>query len=655
MSHTQILVVEDEGIIAKCIQSELENMGYRVPTIASTGEEALQQVAGAAPDLVLMDIVLKGGMDGIETAEQIRASHDVPIVYLTAYEDESILRRARATEPYGYLLKPYEEKELHTTIEIALYKHRMEQRIKEAERWLSAILHSIDDAVIATDARQCVRFLNPVAEALTGCHRDDALGKDLAEVCAFHDYRTGVPLEGPAARAVQHGATVALPEHCALRGRDGRDTPVEGSASPIHDPAGNFTGITLVFRDVSDRVQMDKLRELSEEHLRQAQKMEAIGRLAGGVAHDFNNLLTAILGNTSLVLSSLPKEDPNGKLMAQIEAAALRAAELVKHLLAVSGRCALRAEATNLNETVQQTIERFRKGLDPRVEVEFEPGEDLWLVYADANQLGEAILNLCLNARDAMPRGGTLTLETANVTITPEHLRAELDAQPGEFVRLRAYDTGCGIAPEIRPRIFEPFFTTKEADQGAGLGLALVFGIVQEHHGWIEVESTVGFGACFDLYLPRYGPATLAAPPALANRVRRSGPETILLADDEPMVRDLGSEILKRSGYQVLAVEDGMQAVEVYQREGHRIDLVILDLTMPRLSGHDAFRQLLRIDPEVRVLFSSGYFADHVSAEHAHILGFIGKPYGREKLAQTVRSALDSVKQERMCAATRDR
>jgi two-component system, cell cycle sensor histidine kinase and response regulator CckA len=645
MSNAQILVVEDEGIVARSLRNELQNMGYEVPAIAASGEEAVAKAAGTHPDLVLMDISLKGGMDGIEAARQIQKTIDVPVIYLSAYEDDTILDRAKTTEPYGYLLKPYEERELHTTIEMALVKHRMEQRIKETERWLAATLRGIHEAVIATDARRHIRFMNPVAERLTGWDETEAFGKDLAEVLPLIDEASGLPMTNVTVRPLHEGQAAELPERCLLCSADGRHVPVEGNAAPILDDAGYCTGCVLVVRDISERRQVEKLRRQSEEHLRHSQKMEAVSRLAGGVAHDFNNLLTAILGNTSLILANLPPNDPHLDLLVNAEAAALRAAELVKQMLGFSRRTCLWLEPANLNDIVQEDVDALRLVADTRMVIDFQPGAELWPIRTDRAQMSEVVMNLCLNAQDAMPQGGSLTIEPANVTVTEECLRKHLEAQPGEFVRLRVRDTGRGIPADIQARIFEPFFTTKEPGQGTGLGLALVYGIVEQHHGWIDFTSEENRGSCFDVYLPRYWQDMPLGAPPMEAKPPRGVAETILLADDEPMIRELGRTTLQRCGYHVLLAEDGVQAVEIYQKEKHRIDLVILDLTMPRLSGADAFLQLTQIDPNVHVLFSSGYFAEDLATSDDRILGFIDKPYRTQDLIHMVRRGLDLAKE----------
>lgn len=271
MSQARIMIVEDERIVAKAIQSGLENLGYMVCMIASSGNEAIQKIAKATPDLILMDIVLKGEMDGVETAEYIRSRLNIPVIYLTAYTDEKTLQRAKMTEPFGYILKPFEENDVSTAIEMALYKHQMEKRVRQSEQWLATILKSIGDAVIAVDRGGAVTFMNPVAEALTGWQQEAALGRDLTEVFHVIDTETATLRENPAVKAFQEGIVVAPTNQTALLAKDGTETPIDDSAAPIKDDAGNITGAVLVFRDITER------KQAVEERLRRDQ-LQAFSR-----------------------------------------------------------------------------------------------------------------------------------------------------------------------------------------------------------------------------------------------------------------------------------------------------------------------------------------------------------------------------------------
>ena len=278
---------------------------------------------------------------------------------------------------------------------------------------------------------------------------------------------------------------------------DGRQILVENLQTPFFGPDGQVLGLIGICRDITERKRL-------EEQLRQAQKMEAVGQLAGGVAHDFNNLLTAILGNVSLLLSSKPATDPDHELLAATEQAAQRATDLTRQLLGFSRQTMLRLEPTDLNAAIQEIVAILRRTIDPRITVDVQTAPELWSVQADPGQINQVLMNLCINARDAMPQGGILRLETANVILDDSSSRLHLEARPGAFVRLRVRDTGQGIPPDVRPRIFEPFFTTKGPGKGTGLGLAMVYGIVKQHRGWIECDSEVGQGTYFDMYLPQF-------------------------------------------------------------------------------------------------------------------------------------------------------
>jgi two-component system cell cycle sensor histidine kinase/response regulator CckA len=406
--------------------------------------------------------------------------------------------------------------------------------------------------------------------------------------------------------------------------------------SPVRDECGAVSGLLGICWDVSEQ-------RVLEAQLRQAQKMEAIGMLAGGVAHDFNNLLAVIVGNIALALGSLPESHASRDLLLTAERAGVQAADLTNRLLGFARQTILRPVPTQLQTCMEETVRILRRTVDPRITLEVRCAERLWLVEADPAQINQVLLNLCLNARDAMPQGGQVALEAANVVLDADYPRQHVEGRGGEFVRLRIGDTGQGIPPEIRTRIFEPFFTTKEPGKGTGLGLAMVFGIVKQHQGWIDFSSEMGQGTCFDIFLPRHVPWTIPDPVKSADRqAPRGGSETILLADDEPMIRKLGKTILERYGYHVLLAEDGLEAVQLYERERERIGLVLLDLTMPRLSGHDALQHLLQLDPLVRVVFASGYSAEHLDQSyHKRVMGFINKPFRPEQLAQVVREVLD--------------
>jgi two-component system cell cycle sensor histidine kinase/response regulator CckA len=514
-------------------------------------------------------------------------------------------------------------------------RQRGEERLRTSEAKYRSLVENLEQCIFLKDIELrfvtanrpfCASLGRSEAE-LVGCTDFDFYPAELAE-----KYRADDRL------VLAEGRRLELEEENVT---GGRQRTVRVIKTPVKDDQGMIVGVLGIFWDVTEQ------RNL-EAQLQQAQKMEAVGQLAGGVAHDFNNLLTVILGNISLLAGTLPPDHPGQEWAGAVETAVLRAATLTRQLLGFSRQMVLRPEPVDLNANIAEVVGLLRSTIDPRIDLEVRAARDLWPVQGDPSQMNQVLMNLCLNARDALPSGGRIHLATANVNVADDYCRLHLEARPGDFVRLRVRDTGHGIPPEVLPRIFEPFFTTKGPAKGTGLGLAMVFGIVKQHQGWIDCTSVVGNGTCFDIYLPRADPAADPAVDPDSAGSAAPGSETILLVDDEASLRLLGCTCLGRCGYRVLLAEDGVSAVEVYRREWERIDLVVLDLTMPRLSGIDAFHQLVAINPQVSVLFASGYAAEPVlPGQQEGILGFVSKPYRPDELAQHVRAALDQAKGRR--------
>ncbi len=400
------------------------------------------------------------------------------------------------------------------------------------------------------------------------------------------------------------------------------------------DQAGRVVAVATMVQDVTEK------RNL-EAQLRQSQKMEAVGVLAGGIAHDFNNLLTIIGGNLSLTQMQLGPAHAVSRGLADAEKAADRAAELVRQLLSFGRKSHTQPRPILVNDCVGD-LSLLRGAIGPRIEIETRLQPDLWRVQADPGQIDQVLLNLCVNARDAMPEGGRLTISTDNRDFSEEYCRTRPAARPGQFVELAVSDTGIGLDEATRARIFEPFFTTKAVGKGSGLGLAMVYGIVEQHGGWIAVDSAPGRGAVFSIFLPRSnpsgaGPAPTPAPAAAA------GAQTILLVDDEEMILRLARAILEGGGHRVLEARDGEEALAVFEQHRDEVDLVLLDMIMPRKSGRDTLAELHRRAPEVPVVLASGYTP--VGEEELAGLGaraYVRKPYQPLELARTVRQILDS-------------
>ncbi|HEU5124461.1 MAG TPA: PAS domain S-box protein [Verrucomicrobiae bacterium] len=405
----------------------------------------------------------------------------------------------------------------------------------------------------------------------------------------------------------------------------------------VRDAAGQPCEIVGVWMDVTDRKGL-------EAQLRQAQKLESIGQLAGGVAHDFNNILTVIQGHASLLLSNRALGDGPQESAQQIALASERAATLTRQLLTFSRKQVMQPKVLDVNDVVGNVLKMLKRLLREDVSLQVEYSANLPMVHADAGMLEQVLMNLAVNGRDAMPNGGELTISTAEVAIGPEYLLSHAHGSAGKHVRLSVSDSGCGIDPEILPRIFEPFFTTKPVGYGTGLGLATVHGIVHQHRGWIDVESERGKGTVFRVYFPVVNePEKRAAAPASESPVPH-GTETILLVEDEDAVRTLARNVLERKGYKVIEAVSAVEALKNWDQLREKVNLVLTDMVMPGgMTGLDLMKKLNAESPSLPAIYTSGYSVDIVGKEFElrDGINFLQKPYGPRRLAQTVRDALD--------------
>ncbi|GBE27734.1 blue-light-activated protein [bacterium BMS3Bbin03] len=891
MSEARIVVVEDESIVAMEIEDRLYSLGYQVLGTYASGEEALKQIDKLQPDLILMDIMLHGELDGIETAEKIRNQYNIPSVYLTANSDENTLQRAKITEPYGYLLKPFEERELHTTVEMALYKSKMERKLIEHKKWLSTTLKSIGDAIIATDKNGRIKFMNSVAEKLTGWKEEDAIGLDSSRVFQIVNELTKEAMENPVQKALSKRETIALANHTVLISRNGAKRSIEDSAAPIINDKGDVLGVVLDFRDVSERKKNEKIlhnsemkfksifqasndgiiitdasekinscneaalkifgyteeelldkpisflmpalrnlihknkpksedsfkhidligkmleieglkkgetdfpievsitsrrtdegnflsftiRDITErknaelelkkerdfisavldtdgvlvivldnfgnlvranrtwkevtgydltkhknekfelllrsdeemkqfkiimdkiyntgksgkhevalttkegdsrqilwsyasiynakgeidyivgtgldvtdlrkveQQLRQAQKMDAIGKLAGGIAHDFNNLLTAINGYSDLILESMDTTNEFFEDIKEIRKAGYRAADLTHQLLAFSRRQMLDMKIINLNEVLQNMDKMLRRIIGENINLNYILSEDLFPIKTDISQIDQIILNLAVNARDAMPDGGRLTIETANVRLDKNYSNKHFAMKPGEYVMLAISDTGIGMTKEVEERLFEPFFTTKDVGKGTGLGLSTVYGIVKQFNGFIWVYTEPGEGTTFKIYLPKVEVKTKPADGMDEFQAIHYGSETILLVEDEKFVRDFVAQTLTKNGYTIIKAASAKEAIKIAEEADNTIDMLLTDVIMPDMSGKELEDYLRSTGKHLKTLFMSGY-TDQAIVHHGILnenIEFMQKPFSPATLLRKVRKVLD--------------
>ena len=408
---------------------------------------------------------------------------------------------------------------------------------------------------------------------------------------------------------------------------------------PLRDADGTITGLVGISRDVTDH-------QAVEQHYRQAQKMESIGQLAGGVAHDFNNILTVIQGHAALIGMNPNLTASDAESAREISFAAEHAASLTRQLLTFSRRQVMQPKELDLNEVVGGVAKLLRRVLGEDITLEFKSSADLPAIWADPGMMEQILINLAVNARDAMPKGGTLSISTSKHTIDPAALQRNPEATPGLAVCLTVTDTGCGIAPDHLAKIFEPFFTTKEVGKGTGLGLSTVYGIVKQHLGWTTVESAVSRGTSFTICFPAHLKGTGTAPGAKpTHEIIRGGRETILLVEDERALRQLDRNVLESYGYTVIEAESGPAALHAWQQHPAKINLLLTDLVMPGgMTGRELAEQLHQKQPSLQIIFTSGYSPD-TAGRDLHLqegINYLQKPYPPWKLAKCLRECLDS-------------
>jgi PAS domain S-box-containing protein len=502
-------------------------------------------------------------------------------------------------------------------------------------RRFEAIVEASEDAIVSRTIDGVITTWNGGAERLFGYTANEMIGTLVDDATPGSPFDGGADLEE--LREKLHSGVRPRPFETRMLRKDGTRADVSVATSPIADRTGQVIGVAGVIRDMTEQ-------RLLEEQLAQSQKLEAIGSLAGGVAHDFNNALTIIRVTCEVVLKNLSDETLRQK-MKQIDLAAEHAASLTRQLLAFSRQQVLQPEPTDLNNAVEATLELAERLIGAPITLTQHLDNDLKPVHVDRSQLQQVILNLCINARDAMPQGGTISIRTSNVVLDEVRASVHPDASPGAYVLLEVADTGVGMTAETSSRIFEPFFTTK-GSEGTGLGLSTVHGIVTQSGGHLSLHSEPGLGTTFKVFLPVATGSVRPAPPVLAAEESLEGRETLLVVEDNDMLRPMIAEMIEPFGYTVLVAADGVEALFVAAQHPGTIDLLLTDVVMPRLNGRELSERLLETNPEAKILFSSGYPADSVirSRIAEARVAFIQKPYLAAELLSKIRAMLATSK-----------
>jgi PAS domain S-box-containing protein len=634
-----VLIVEDDAGVAALEQRRLERSGFAVLT-AATAEEALRFLEENDVALMLLDYRLPGDVDGIDFFSRVKeAGYDLPVILVTAFSTEATVIRALRVGVRDFVSKSLDFLDyLPAAVGRVLDQVRTERQLAESQARLrasqerfEAFMNNSPTVAFLTDADGRLLYVNRTWEEHFGRGHSQWLGKTAEELW---------PAE-IAALLRQHDREVLAagkPLEVAETVPDARGSPRQWLVYkfPVPDASGPrlLGGIAL---DVTEKKKL-------ETQLAQAQRLESIGVLAGGVAHDFNSLLTVILGNAELLLLDLPPDDPARELLGEITKAGELAALLVRQLLAFSRRQICVPQVLDLNSLVTETEKILRRHVGPDIYMTAALDPALYRVKADPGQLEQVLMNLVFNARDAMPAGGHLVIETRNTVLDEPYAESHPPARPGPFAVLAVADSGVGMDETVKSHLFEPFFTTKEPGKGTGLGLSTVYGVVTQAGGHVEVSSSLGHGSTFRVYLPRAEDPTALpmtpgdAPPSAC------GHETVLLVEHEEKSRRMARYVLETHGYTVLQARDGREAVQVFQRHRGEVHLLLTDVVTPTMSGRKLAEQLMAQRPGMKVLYLSDYVnVAQIRSEDATVLA---KPVSVSTLTRKVRDVLDEVKEE---------
>jgi PAS domain S-box-containing protein len=631
---------EDDFVITRGLIAEMGGQRYQLDWV-NNYPGALAALQHPTHDLCLLDYRLgeKTGLDLLRESKNI--AQCPPMILLTGQGDTGIDLEAMKAGAADYLVKgQFTASQLDRAIRYAIEHKHAEEHLRRERDLISRVMETSPVGIVVANQAGKITFANHRAEEILGLTNDQVGGCSRGVL----DWRVtdaeGVPVEGnspPLRRLLNTSQPVADVYH-AFELPGNRRVVLCVNAAPLFDAAGKNDGMVVTLEDITERLAL-------EAQLRQSQKMELVGQLAAGVAHDINNILTIIQGHTGLLLQAATAESHSIKSLKQIAAATDRAAEFVRHLLMFSRKQVVPAKTLDLN-TVLHSLEAMLTpmlGEQITLEIRCQPG--LPPVATDASMTEQIVMNLAVNARDAMPRGGRLQVETFAVDIPLALARQNPDAHAGRYVCLCVRDTGCGMDRKVMQRIFEPFYTTKEVGKGTGLGLSTVYGIVRQHQGWIEVESEVGAGATFKVFLPaaktECGAMASAAPDGL-QRVN-GGHETILVVEDDPGLLKVLCSVLQRYQYRVFGAVSAAEALSVWEEQRGGIDLLLTDMIMPgRMSGNDLASELKKRKPGLKVIISSGYCEELAKRDILHAdIRFLPKPYQPYRVAQLVRDTLD--------------
>jgi two-component system, cell cycle sensor histidine kinase and response regulator CckA len=640
MHHAQVRILlvdddEDDYILTRDLIARIGERRYHLDWL-SNFDAGLEAIRRREHDVYLLDYRLgeNTGLELLQQAQEVGVS--APIILLTGQGDREIDVEAMTAGAADYLVKAQLNADvLDRAIRYAIAGKRAEENLRRERDLISRITETSPVGIVVADRNGQITFANHRAEEILDLPKDKA-----ANVMTWRSADAEgnlVSVQGsPLQQVLESGQPVENARFAADRG-GGIRALLSANAAPLFDSGGQVDGMVVTVEDITRRVSL-------EAQLLQSQKMECVGQVAAGVAHDINNVLTVIQGHVGLLLNTTPPGAGTEKSLKQILAAADRASRFIRQLLMFSRKQVIETKVLDLNAVLRNLESMLARLLGEDLSLEIRLA-DIARIEADTGMIEQVIMNLAVNARDAMPKGGKLTITTASAAIDDAYVQQHPDARPGSFVCLTVADTGCGIDRKLLQKIFEPFFSTKDSGKGTGLGLATVYGIVKQHHGWIEVDSKIGVGTTFQIYLPAAGRSTGFATDFITKPTAvRGGRERILVVEDETGLRDLVQRVLTDYQYQVAVAGSGAEALRIWDEFEGKFDLLLTDMIMPGgMNGRELAEELKRRKPDLKIVYTSGYSPDLVGKD----LGegdtrFISKPYLPAALARVIRERLDT-------------
>jgi PAS domain S-box-containing protein len=676
----KILVVDDIKENLYMLEALLQGYGYEVKS-ATDGVEALEKASQEEfVDMIISDILMPR-MDGFQLCRKIKRDERLKktsfVFYTATYTEPSdeefalslgaekfiikpiepdkfmeILREVIRSYERGTLvapkspiedesvyLKEYNERLIRKLEDKMSDLERVNKRLRESEEKYRELVNNANDAVIIIEPTGYLSFANPKFCEMTGYSKEEARGVHFNKLI----YPDDLDMVTEYFRKRLAGEEAPRNYEVRLLTKTGETIYVDNSTSSI-EKESRIVGILAIMRDITQRKRAEEEKEKIQTQLLQVQKMEAIGALAGGVAHDFNNLLTAIGWYTDLMMTEVEKTSSLYKDLKQIRLIAKRAASLTRQLLLFSRKQPIELTFLDINRTIDDLLKMLNRLIGEDIVIHTDLDPSLWTVRADAGNIEQVIMNLVVNARDAMPKGGKLTIKTENVSLDEECFKVIPEARPGKFICLSVMDTGIGMDKEIIQHIFEPFFSTKKAGKGIGLGLSVVYGIVKQHEGWINVYSEVGQGSTFKVYLPAFFVKPVdESKEAISLEDLQGNGERILVVEDEGEIRELVARVLDKNNYIVFKAANAKEAMDIFEREEGRFHLIFSDVVLSDKGGLQLADYLLSRNPQLRVLLSSGYIDEKSQWSIIHERGFrfLQKPYTLLGLLQAIREALE--------------